>query len=388
MTNQQRNNLAILMYLLISLGGIVVDIVVPSLPSIRTEFSASETVTQWSFTAAMLGFGLGQLVAGFIVDAYGRKTPMLIGVFLLVTALLLSIISPNIYSLIVLRLLEGLAVSFVCVGGRAVIKDMYHGAEYLKAVNWITISFAMGITLSPFVGGHLESMFGWQSIFIALAIWVALGGVFLWLFFSETMQVAQPLRGEQIRSNLTEIVLNRNFQRTAIICGVFYSILPAFNTVGPFIIQSRLGYSPVFYGNIALALGACWLLGNLANRFLFSISAERKTNVAITASLAALMIGMSFQYIYGLNLLAFLLPVAVIIVSLGMLFPLYLGKALLPFPHIAGVANAIVFSGSWLCTALISFVASTLPVGSAFPLLGLYFVLLVLVVVIKNSRNV
>ncbi len=132
-------------------------------------------------------------------------------------------------------------MSLVCVGGRAVIKDMYHGAEYLKAVNWITISFAMGITLSPFVGGHLESMFGWQSVFIALAIWVALGGVFLCLFFRETLQIVQPLRGEQIKSNFTEIVLNRNFQRTAIICGVFYSIFASVQYRRPF-------YHPVSFG--------------------------------------------------------------------------------------------------------------------------------------------
>lgn len=382
MSNVNKKNIAILMYLLIALGGIVVDIIVPSLPSIQSAFSTTEAATQWAFSAAMLGFGTGQVIAGFVVDAYGRKKPMIVGGVLLSLALVMSTISPNVYVLILMRLLEGLAVSFIAVGGRAVIKDMYSGPEYLKAVNWITISFAMGITLSPFVGGYIEEHFGWEMVFVSLGVWTSIGTVLLTLFFTETHTHLQPLNRGNISKNLGEILLDKSFQRVALICGIFYSILPAFNTVAPFLIQKTLGYSPVFYGYIALLLGACWLVGNLLNRLTFSIDTEIKVTVSLVVAIIATLVGIGVQNQYGLTLVAFILPVSVIICSLGMLFPLFLGQALSPFNHIAGIANALVFSGCWLATAAISLIASSLSSTSAIPLLIMYAILLLAVTIL------
>lgn len=384
---RNKTYIAILMYFLVSLGGIVVDIIVPSLPHIQNAFSTSETLIQWSFTAAMLGFGFGQMVAGFIVDAYGRKIPMVLGALCLVIALILPLFAPNIETLIMWRLLQGLAVSFVCVGGRAVVKDIYDGAQYLKAVNWITISFAMGITLSPFIGGYIESLYGWKGVFTILAAWVSLGLILLWFTFTETHKERHPLRKTSMVSNLSELLLNHSFQRIAIICGIFYSILPAFNTVSPFIIQTTLGYSAVQYGYIALLLGACWLAGNIANRLAFNISWQLKTTLSLATSLVAIALSVLYQAIFGLQIVAYIVPVGIIIFSLGMLFPLYLGKALLPFNHIAGIANATVFSGSWLVTAFISFMAALLPLSSAIALMLMFALLLVLVIGLKRGLD-
>ncbi|WP_162892841.1 MFS transporter [Vibrio superstes] len=376
-----RRNLAILMYVLIALGGIVVDIIVPSLPSIQTALTINESLTQWAFTAAILGFGLGQIAAGFIVDAFGRKVPMLVGCFVLLVALFAAANASSILILVTLRLVQGLAVSLVAVGGRAAIKDMFHGEEYLRAVNWITISFALGLTLSPFVGGYLESHFGWSTVFYALMGWVALGGLLLLAFFKDS-HTRTRLNVSFVKGSLSEIIGNARFRRVAIICGILYSILPAFNTVAPFLVQGTLGHTPIFYGKIALFLGACWLAGNFCNRVFFSVAAEQKVKISASFAVVAVTLGIAYQWYFGLSLLAFVLPVAVVIVALGVLFPLFLGQALSPFPHLAGIANALVFSACWLCTALISFIASSLSSSSALPLLSMYAVLLLTMVLI------
>ncbi|USD61334.1 MFS transporter [Vibrio sp. SCSIO 43140] len=386
MLEDNKKFIAALLYMLIALGGVVVDIIVPSLPSIQSSFATSETNSQWVFSAAVLGFGLGQMLAGFIVDAYGRKRPMLLGGLLLSFAMFASVTAANIEFLIVFRLIEGLAVSFVAVGGRAAIKDIYQGADYLKAVNWITISFALGITLSPFVGGYIEQHFGWEMVFVFLGVWTLLGTMLMQLTFTETHIQHHPLKRESIKNSLQEILLNRSFQRVALTCGIFYSILPTFNTVAPFLIQNTMGYSPVFYGRIALLLGGCWLAGNVFNRMTFSVSLSRKTSISIILSIIAILMAILWQVFHGLSILALVLPVSIVIFSLGMLFPPFLGKALAPFDHIAGIANALVFSGCWLTTALVSFFASSLSSESALPLLALY-VLLMLTIVLVNRRT-
>ncbi|CAK6715312.1 Putative drug resistance transporter, Bcr/CflA family protein [Vibrio harveyi] len=387
MINANKKSIAVLMYMLIALGGVVVDIVVPSLPSIQSAFSTTEVTTQWAFSAAIFGFGTGQIIAGFIVDAFGRKRPMVIGGIALSASLMLSITSSNIYALIIIRLFEGIAVSFIAVGGRAAIKDMYHGVEYLKAVNWITISFAMGITFSPFVGGYIEEHFGWKMVFVFLGCWTLVGTLLLTRLFDETHTETRPLSGENIKASLVEILLNRSFQKVALICGIFYSILPAFNTVAPFLIQNTLGYSPVFYGYIALLLGACWLAGNFINRVTFNLQLKVKVCFSLTLSLLAIAFGVTYQVLFGLNLIAFVIPVSIVICSLGLLFPLFLGKALSPFGHMAGIANALVFSGCWLATAAISFIASFLSSSTAIPTMVLYAILLTVVVLLSTFEK-
>ncbi|WP_119006022.1 MFS transporter [Vibrio halioticoli] len=386
MDGTSKRNLAVLMYVLVSLGGIVVDIIVPSLPSIQAALASNEALTQWVFSAAILGFGVGQIIAGFVVDAFGRKMPMLIGCIVLILALFISAIAPSIDTLIGLRLLQGLAVSFIAVGGRAAIKDLFDGEEYLRAVNWITISFALGLTLSPFIGGYIDAHFGWNMVFYALMVWVAMGTGLLLFMFTDTHRRTR-FSAHFVTRSFSEIVGNATFRRVALICGILYSILPAFNTVAPFLIQTTLGHTPIFYGHVALLLGASWLVGNIANRFFFKVPAEKKIRLSMLLSLISVACGLFYQTLFGLNLLALVIPVALVVMALGVLFPLCLGQALAPFTHLAGIANALVFSACWLCTALVSFLASGLSSISAIPLLLMYAILLSAVALIFKFKR-
>ncbi len=104
-------------------------------------------------------------------------------------------------------------------------------------------------------------------------------------------------------------------------------------------------------------------------------------------SLLSVGCGLLYQAIFGLNLLALVVPVALVIMALGVLFPLCLGQALAPFTHLAGIANALVFSACWLCTAVVSFLASGLSSISAIPLLLMYAILLTTVALIFRFKR-
>ncbi|WP_095498259.1 MFS transporter [Paraferrimonas haliotis] len=383
--HDSRRNLAILMYQMIALGGIVVDIIVPALPDIQRAMSTNPAHIQWAFAAAMFGFSLGQIVAGFIVDRFGRKTPMVIGAVSLSASLLLAAFTPSIDVLIAIRFIQGLAVSLVAVGGRATIRDIYQGQAYLKAVNWITISFAVGITFSPLIGGYIDNHFGWSAIFVSLALWVAIGSVLMIVFFKETLPVRQSLKWQQVQQTSKQVLLNKAFLTTALLCGIFYSVLPVFNTYSPFLVQKTLGYSAVAYGYLALLLGCSWLLGNVVNRFTLHIPIQRKVIASMTVSILALVIGIDYQVSNGLTLEAFVAPMAVLIFSLGMLFPLFLATGLAPFKHNAGVANAFLFALCWGTTAVFSAVVPLFPHNNPAALM-LFFILL-LIISIQLSRT-
>ncbi len=78
-----------------------------------------------------------------------------------------------------------------------------------------------------------------------------------------------------------------------LMAGTFSSSLPAFNTIGPFLVQEVLHLSALDYGRIALLLGGSWFLGNLTSRLLFDLSKTKKTVGCFFASLVSVAVAIA-----------------------------------------------------------------------------------------------
>ena len=77
----------------------------------------------------MPGLASGQLVAGPISDALGRRRPLLAGVAAYVAASLLCAVAPTIWLLLAFRLVQGMAGAAGIVIARAIVRDLHEGVE-------------------------------------------------------------------------------------------------------------------------------------------------------------------------------------------------------------------------------------------------------------------
>src|SRR5690242_4692636 len=59
-------------------GPLSTDMYLPSLPAISRDLGATMAQTQITLSACILGLALGQVIAGPISDAIGRRRPLLI----------------------------------------------------------------------------------------------------------------------------------------------------------------------------------------------------------------------------------------------------------------------------------------------------------------------
>ena len=55
------------------------DMYLPALPSMAHDLSASAAAVALTLTASLVGLGAGQLLAGPLSDAHGRRRPVLVG---------------------------------------------------------------------------------------------------------------------------------------------------------------------------------------------------------------------------------------------------------------------------------------------------------------------
>jgi DHA1 family bicyclomycin/chloramphenicol resistance-like MFS transporter len=103
------------------------DMYLPGLPALTRELSASASTGQLTLTGCMLGIGVGQLIAGPLSDALGRRRPLLAGLAGYVIASLACAFAPSIWTLIALRVIQGMVGGAGIVIARAIVRDLFKG---------------------------------------------------------------------------------------------------------------------------------------------------------------------------------------------------------------------------------------------------------------------
>src|SRR4051795_1402803 len=89
-------------------GPLSMDMYLPGLPALTQDLSAPAWAAQLTITTCMAGLAAGQLVAGPLSDALGRRRPLLAGLFAYAVASVLCSLAPSTWWLLGLRLRPGL----------------------------------------------------------------------------------------------------------------------------------------------------------------------------------------------------------------------------------------------------------------------------------------
>lgn len=107
----------------VALGPFAIDTYLASLPSIGAEFDAPAWATQLTLTGYLIVLGLGQLVAGPLTDAVGRRRPILLGIAVFVVASILASVAASMAILVVARLLQGAGAAVAFVAANSAVRD-------------------------------------------------------------------------------------------------------------------------------------------------------------------------------------------------------------------------------------------------------------------------
>ena len=89
-------------------GPLTIDMYVPSLPSVQSDFSTTASEAQLSLSFAMIGLAIGQFTFGPLSDAFGRKKIALIIISIYAIASFIAIFTTSMTLLLALRLVQGL----------------------------------------------------------------------------------------------------------------------------------------------------------------------------------------------------------------------------------------------------------------------------------------
>ncbi len=156
--------------LALALGTIMVpinaSIVNVSLPTITIFFSTSIAVSEWVITAYLINLLGFVLLFGRLGDFYGHERIYMMGLLSFVATSLLCSISTSIELLILFRALQGIAAALMISVSMGIVKDAFPLRQTGKALGIYAVSIAAGLAIGPMMGGILQSLFSWQTIFL------------------------------------------------------------------------------------------------------------------------------------------------------------------------------------------------------------------------------
>jgi MFS transporter, DHA1 family, multidrug resistance protein len=320
------------------------DMYLPALPSMAHDLSASPAAVALTLTASLVGLGVGQLVAGSLSDALGRRRPVLVGLLVYTASSVLCALAPDVWTLCALRLLQGAAGAAGIVIARAVVRDLYSGVEGARFFARLMIVIGLAPILAPIVGGQLLHITDWRGVFLVLAAIGAVLTVFSWRALPETLPPGARQRGglASMLSVLGVLLRDRRFMGLTLCFGLFFGAIFAYIAGSPFVLEDIFGISPQLFG-VLFACNAVGLVvaSQAGGRVVGRYGPQRLLTIGVAAGTATgaglLLTVLGHGGLAPVLLCFFFLPA-----SFGLVAPNVTALALAPFPHVAGSASALM----------------------------------------------
>lgn len=382
----------VLAFALLPLSGFATDIYIPSLPTMATTMNVSSLQVQLTLSLFLISYGISQLFIGSVLDSFGRYKLSLICLLVFAAASIVIANTHNIYLIYLMRIIHGFTVGTIIVGKRAFFVDIFEGDKLKHYLSLFSIIWSTGPIVAPFLGGYLQTVFGWESNFYFLAGLAIILAILEFIYSGESLTRFSKFSLSNIGNIYLKMIKTPSFSLGIVMLGLAYSMVMIYNMTGPFIIEHHLHFSPIIAGYSSLILGFAWMVGGFIGKATINKPFLKKmiVNLGLQILFVLLML-ISIQFIssiYTLIFFAFLIHV-----TAGYIFNNYFTFCLGRFPKNAGIASGLTGGVTYVIVSFLSYsVISFLPAKDEHNLNSSYLLLavisgIVMFVIFKLTRK-
>lgn len=357
--------------LLSAIGPFSIDMYLPSFPTMADSFDTTIARVSLSLSSFFVGISVGQLIYGPLLDRYGRKTPLYLGLILYLGASLCCAFAKDIDTLIIIRFFQALGSCAGMVAARALVRDLFPVSENAKIFSALMLVIAISPIVAPTAGGYISTAFGWQGIFYALVIISALVliAVYFWLPEGAPPDTSKSLKPKPIIASFLAVAKVPKFFTYAISGAVASSGLYAYIAGSPLVFMqlyevSKENYQWIF-GFIALGLVSASQLNNLLLR---KYSSEQISVASLGCQMFIGVVLVVGTYLNWLDLYSTIALIWGFLAMQGFAFPNTSALALEPFEKNAGTASALMGAIQLGIGAVVTAMIGVFSAKSALPM--------------------
>lgn len=345
------------------------DIYIPIVPQMAQIFDTTPELIQLTLSLFLLITGVGQLFIGPLSDQYGRKVIFYASSLCYAFGSLGCAISGNIVWLIFMRMVSSFGACGMLVNSFALVRDLYSNEKSAKMYSFLNGAIGVSPTFAPIIGGYLAVYYGWQSVFLFLAI-VGFFAFFVSMYFvEETLSLEKRVKMDRtVFRRYWNIFCDRQFIVYSSIAGFGEAVFFCFFSISPFIIIDLHGIPTQQFGYYFAVFGAVIGLGGFASGKLIE-----KIGISSTIAMGILLMflgGLSmliWHHLASLTLQGFLIPMAVACTGAMFVVGGSASKALEPFGLTAGTASAAFGALDFSISAVVGSLLMLFPTDSVVP---------------------
>ncbi|MGY1709288.1 multidrug effflux MFS transporter [Geodermatophilus sp. SYSU D00758] len=353
----RRAVLALVLGAFVATGALTIDMYLPALPTIAADLRTSSAMVQLTLTGTLAGLALGQLVIGPLSDALGRRRPLLAGTALHVVASLLVLVAPDIVTLGVLRVLQGVGSAAGSVIAMAIVRDLFQGRAAATMLSRLFLVLGAAPVLAPTLGGELLRVTSWRGVFVVLSLYGLLLLVLGALAVPETLPPSRRATAGLAGTLRTYrgLLGDRVYVGLVLVASLTMAGLFTYVSGSSFVYQGQFGLDAQQFG-LLFGAGAFFLIGatQLNPVLLRRWSPARILSVAVLAGAGSALVMLVLATTGTGGLPGVVVPLWGVLAATGLALPNAPALALAAHGEAAGAAAALLGAAQFGVGAAIS----------------------------------
>lgn len=376
MTNKQQLNLILLLGSLTALGPFSIDMYLPAFPVIARDLNTTTEQVAISLSSFFIGISLGQLLYGPLLDRFGRKKPLCIGLTIYILASFGCLFASTLNQLIVLRAIQAIGSCAAAVASVAMVRDFFPVKDSARIFSLLMLVVGVSPMLAPTVGSYITVLFGWHAIFIALLI-LGLLNLLTTIFilpdnFKPDINIS--LKPSPIIKGFLAVAFQPEFFTYAFTGAISFAGLFAYVAGSPVVFMEVFKVSTEMYGWI-FAFLSIGLIGSsqVNSQLLKKYTSAQIIPIAIICQVLltiAFYIGTAYNLIGVFGAISFLF---LFLACIGFTNPNTVALTLAPFRKNAGTASALMGAIQMGIGAIAASALSVFHTKSAVPMILVMF---------------
>ena len=365
--------LILILGMLSAIGPFSIDMYLAGFPAIAADLHTTVAHISLSLSSFFIGISVGQFIYGPLLDRYGRKKPLYIGLILYIAASVGCAMAVTADILIALRLIQALGSCVGMVASRAIIRDIFPVNEIAKVFSKLMLVIAVSPIIAPTLGSYIVTAYGWHVVFVILAMMALLILIAVHFVLPDSMQpgTASSLRPSIIVKNYLLVLKTPQFYTYAFTGAIAAAGLYAYISGSPYVFIQFFKVSEKHYGWIFAGVALGLITASQVNSLLLKrFSSQQIIRIAIFCQMttgAVLFLG---SVNGSLNVYAMIGLIALFLSCQGFVFPNTSALSMAPFQKHAGSASAMMGGIQMTLGALSSMAVSALSNGTVMPMTG------------------
>jgi MFS transporter, DHA1 family, multidrug resistance protein len=322
-----------------------IDMYLPAFKKIAAEMHTDIQTVALSVSAYFFGFALGQILYGPLLDRFGRKPPLYIGLCFYIGATIACALSTSINPFLVFRFLQALGGCVASVAAMAMVIDFFPPERSSRILSTLILILGASPLLAPTIGGLIVTAWSWQYVFVVLALFALLMIACVFFFLPEGHQPDPTisLKPKPIIDGFKSVLFEPIFYVATLAGSLSFSGLFVYVAGSPAIFMDEFGASPRTYSFIFAGLSIGFISSSQFNHLLakrFSSKQILRTVLIFQACVAVCFFIATLTGNGGfVPTLCFLF---LILACCGLTYPNAAAIALSPFKRNAGTASALL----------------------------------------------